>query len=193
MTAVLIKGPELRALRTVERSCEHPSGPRSAPANSFDHPDRVIAFLGEELHTRKARRALLVSAGAAALMALGATEAHASIAQFDWHATGAAPGFRSRTWHATGANSMNVYKCQTVEQAGDVTVRLRKERDLQPDQTVGSLKWWCSQNSSHCQHFPSTSGGDFHWDISHGPGGCITSPNGECPVTMNGRNYYSSN
>ncbi|WP_143070874.1 hypothetical protein [Streptomyces malaysiense] len=145
------------------------------------------------MNTRKVKRALLVCAGAAAVIAFGASEAYASVAQFDWHASGAAPGFRSRTWGSTGANSMNIYSCRSVEQAGNITLRLRKERDLQPDQTVGSLTWWCSSNSSNYQHFPSTSGGDFHWDIGHGPGGCITSPNGECPVNMNGRNYYSSN
>ncbi|MGW0205403.1 hypothetical protein ACWDZ8_06085 [Streptomyces sp. NPDC003233] len=127
------------------------------------------------------------------MIVLGASRAYAGIAQFDWHATGAAPGFKSRTWTPTGANSMNVYNCTTPEQPGDVRIRLRKELDWQPDETVGSLKWWCDGDSSHFQHFPSTSGGNFHWDIGDGPGGCITTPNGECPVDMNGRNYYSSN
>ncbi len=74
---------------------------------------------------------------------------------------------------------------------GYVTYRLRREEPgIYPDVTVQTARLECSRTDQRVL-WGTGANRQYHWDLSETPGGCLSTPNAQCPVDLTGRTYYS--
>lgn len=146
-----------------------------------------IEPVGEELN----RKRVLKTVGAVSLFSVLMTgQAFAdSATDFAWQTSGTGTGFSSRTWTSHGENSISLYTCTANGPQGRVAISIHHEYTLWPDSYVGSNSWSCD-NSAFWKAYPNDSAGNFHWTLDQTPSGC-SSPNGECPVNMQGHEWFN--
>jgi hypothetical protein len=132
----------------------------------------------------------LLLAGSAA-SAVAGTNATAGIGGFDWYANGVSEGFESRTWYAatSGTSSTTLYTCKSVYSGGRVGLTEYRDVSLAPDPAIGTISWACD-NNPYNHAWPSTSAGTYYWSVAYTPGGCISTPNTQCPTDLTGRTAY---